>query len=121
MRIAAERRTSVRSSRGSYTSSRTSLACSAIGPRPFQGLLARLAAKIAAYTCGQHLPICSSVGHCAIWRISWFEKICISRLSLSFNHGEFRGGHKACREIPPLAFFVGSSGFLECRVTLRPA
>jgi hypothetical protein len=82
MQIAAERRTSVRSSRGSYTSSRTSLACSAIGPRPFQGLLARLAAKIAAYTCGQHLPICSSVGHCAIWRISWFEKICISRLSI---------------------------------------
>src|SRR3954452_20394040 len=26
-------------------------------------------------------------------------------LSLSFNRGEFRGGHKARREIPPLAFF----------------
>src|SRR5215216_3884596 len=34
---------------------------------------------------------------------------------------EFRGGHKARREIPPVAFFVRSSGFLECRVTLRPA
>src|SRR5215210_1267173 len=42
-------------------------------------------------------------------------------LTLSFNDGEFRGGHKACREIPPLAFLLGSSGFLECRVTLSPA
>src|SRR5688572_32072594 len=25
------------------------------------------------------------------------------------------------REIPPPAFFLGSSGFLECRVTPRPA
>src|SRR5215210_8539026 len=42
-------------------------------------------------------------------------------LSLSFNHGGFRGGHKARCEIPPLAFLLGSSGFLERRVTLRPA
>src|SRR5215211_8819571 len=42
-------------------------------------------------------------------------------LSLSFNHGGFRGGHKARCEIPPLAFLLSSSGFLERRVTLRPA
>src|SRR5918994_4469214 len=43
-----------------------------------------------------------------------------NRLSLSFNHGEFRGGHKARREIPPLAFFLDSSGLLERRVTASP-
>jgi hypothetical protein len=42
-------------------------------------------------------------------------------LILSFNHGEFHDGLYVRREIPPLAFLVASSGFLECRVTLRPA
>jgi hypothetical protein len=44
-----------------------------------------------------------------------------STFHLSFNHGELRGGHKARSEIPLLAFFLSSSGFLERRVTLRPA
>ena len=40
---------------------------------------------------------------------------------LSFNRGEFRDKLYVRRETPPLAFFVGSSGFLERRIALgRP-
>src|SRR5215204_5532536 len=54
-------------------------------------------------------------------RRAWLGRLKRRLLSLSFNHEEFRSGHKARCENLPLAFFVGSSGFLERRIALgRP-
>jgi hypothetical protein len=46
--------------------------------KTLRGLLARMASKIAAYTCGSGSTSCWVV-RCATWPICWFEQLCIKR------------------------------------------
>ncbi len=49
------------------------------------GLLARLAAKMAAYTCGQQLNDQLGRPLCATWPTFWSERLCITRLRTPYR------------------------------------